>query len=208
MISGVAEMELRWSAAARRAGSVVTMALCCGGAGSPTSSAADLEALMTALSRVREVRSSFHEQKELAGLTAPLASSGRLIYDAPARLEKRTTTPFEERLVVDHDWLTYTRPADGTLYTMSLDKAPELRGLVEAVRGTLAGDLDALRRYYEVTLAGSTADWRLTLIPVDARVDRVLASVRIDGRATDLRRVETVEANGDVSLMTIEPAVP
>lgn len=91
---------------------------------------------------------------------------------------------------------------------MSLAKAPELRGLVEAVRGTLAGDLDGLRRYYDVSLAGSVADWQLMLIPVDGRVENVLASVRIEGRATDLRQVETVEANGDISRMTIEPAAP
>lgn len=163
---------------------------------------------MTALSRVREVRSSFREEKELAGLTAPLESSGILVYDAPGHLEKHTDAPIEERIVVDGDWLTYTKPADGTHYTLSLAKAPELRGLVEAVRGTLAGDLDGLRRYYDVSLAGSTDDWQLTLIPVDGRVENVLASVRIDGRATDLRQVETVEANGDVSRMTIEPAAP
>lgn len=163
---------------------------------------------MTALSRVHKARSSFREQKELAGLTAPLESSGSLVYDAPSHLEKHTAAPIEERIVVDGDWLTYTKPADGTHYTMSLAKAPELRGLVEAIRGTLAGDLDGLRRYYEVSMAGSAADWQLTLIPVDGRVENVLASVRIDGRATGLRQVETVEANGDVTRMTIEPAAP
>lgn len=163
---------------------------------------------MSALSKVRAVRSSFREEKELAGLTAPLLSNGTLAYSAPNHLEKRTSQPFQEQIIVDGDWLTYAKPAEDIHYTMTLNKTPELRGLVEAVRGTLAGDLAGLRRYYMVSFTSAADAWQLTLLPVDSRVERFLKSVTIDGQATELRQIETVEANGDLSRMTIEPAGP
>lgn len=163
---------------------------------------------MAALATVRESRAAFAEEKALAALTTPLVSRGTLLYAAPSRLEKRTETPFQERVAVDGDRLTYERPAEGVRRALDLDAAPELRGLVEAVRGTLAGDLAALRRHYSVGYEGTQDAWRLTLVPVDPRVRELLKVVRVDGAGADLRRVETVEADGDVSTMTIEPARP
>ena len=76
------------------------------------------------------------------------------------------------------------------------------------MRGTLAGDLEALRRHYSVGYEGTAAAWRLTLVPVDPGVRDLLKVVRVDGGGAELRRVETIEADGDVSTMTIEPARP
>lgn len=196
-------MMLRWPAST---GLLLATALVGVGFGPSPALAAGLDELMSALSKVREVRSNFREEKELAGLTAPLLSSGTLAYSAPNHLEKRTSQPFQEQITVDGDWLTYAKAADDIHYTMTLSKAPELRGLVEAVRGTLAGDLGGLQRYYTVSFTGTVNAWQLTLVPVDSRVERVLKSVTIDGRATELRQIETVEPDGDLSRMSIEPA--
>jgi hypothetical protein len=160
---------------------------------------------MAALSRVQEVRSAFREEKRLSGLTVPLTSSGTLLYLAPDRVEKRTSEPFLEEIVVDGDRLTYAKPAEGVRRTVGLDAAPELRGLVEAVRGTLAGDLEALQRYYSVGFESVGEGWRLTLVPVDERLRDFLKVVRIDGRETELHRVETIEPDGDMARMAIEP---
>ena len=130
-------------------GLLLATALVGAGLGPSPALAAGLDKLMSALSKVREVRSNFREEKELAGLTAPLLSSGTLAYSAPNHLEKRTSQPFRS----DH---RRGRLADlcqaGRRHPLhhDPDKAPELRGLVEAVRGTLAGDLMGLRRYYSV----------------------------------------------------------
>ena len=83
--------------------------------------------------------------------------------------------------------------------------ATELGALVDAVRGTLAGDLTALRRNYTVTMQGDLAGWRLTLTPANQRVARFLRDVDIEGAGTEPRSVRIVQANGDQSLMTIQP---
>lgn len=161
---------------------------------------------MAALAAVRESRTSFTEEKELAALTSPLVSRGRLVYVAPAHLEKLTEAPAAESIVVDGDRLTYAKPAEGVRRTLDLDAVPELRGLVEAVRGTLAGDLPGLRRYYSVGLDGDLPAWKLTLVPLDARIRNLLRAVAVEGTGASVARVVTTEADGDVSRMSIAPA--
>jgi hypothetical protein len=160
---------------------------------------------MAAMSRVRERRDAFREEKTLAALASPLVSSGTLVWRAPDHLEKRTEEPFVEEVVVDGDRLTYAKPAEGVRRTVTLDQAPELRGLVEAVRGTLAGDLADLRRYYSVGFEGTPERWRLTLIPVEPRVKEFVKAVLVEGEGAEVRRVDTVEPDGDRTVMTIEP---
>ena len=176
--------------------------------GTASAAPVDLKGLMAALSAVRESRASFREEKALASLTQPLVSEGTLVYVAPGHLEKRTLTPVREEIVVDGDSLTFAKPDENLRRTIVLDREPEMRSLVEAVRSTLAGDLTTLKQHYYVGLAGTMEAWRLTLSPVDQRVTRFLREVRIEGSQAQLRTVETIEPDGDTSRMTIEPATP
>jgi hypothetical protein len=161
---------------------------------------------MSMLAAKKESRSTFHEVKNVAELSAPLVSEGRLLYVAPSHLEKHTTGPVEENLVVDGSTLTLQRPAEHLDRSLRLDQQPEIEALVESIRGTLAGDLAALERYYSVGLDGSPERWRLTLVPLNRRVQAFLKFVRLEGEGSDIRTVETVEVSGDASRMTIEPA--
>lgn len=65
--------------------------------------------LMTLLAARRHGHVSFTEVHEMAMLKAPLTSSGELLYEAPARLEKRMLAPKPETLVLDHGVLTAQR---------------------------------------------------------------------------------------------------
>jgi hypothetical protein len=159
---------------------------------------------MRRLAAVRESQASFREEKRLAALTVPLHSAGMLVYRAPDHLEKRTTGPEVETIIVDGDRLTYTRPGEGVEHILVLSRAPELRGLVEAVRGTLAGDLAALQRFYSVGLEGTAEAWQLTLVPIDEALQGFLKVVRVKGSEARIAEVETVEPDGDVARMVID----
>ena len=141
----------------------------------------------------------------MAALTSSLVSRGTLAWRAPDHLEKRTEEPFVEDVVVDGDRLSYAKPADGIRRTIGLDQAPELRALVDAVRGTLAGDLAELRRVYSVGFEGSPERWRLTLVPVEPRVKELVKAVLVDGEKDEITQVDTVEPDGDRTRMTVEP---
>jgi len=165
-----------------------------------------IEALMRMLATVPERRASFHEEKTIAALTRPVQDGGTLRYVRPAFLEKHTVTPREEDLIVDGPRLTIRRPVQDDERTLDLRDQPALDALVDAVRGTLAGDIGLLRRHFDVGLEGSAQAWRLTLTPTDPAVARFMRVVRIDGGGSEVRVVDTVEANGDSTHMTIGPA--
>ncbi len=164
----------------------------------------DLAAVMAGLAAVRERRAGFREIRRFAALSTPLESTGRLIYRAPGHLEKLTDWPERESLVVDGDRLVVTG-ADAPR-VVDLAGQPELRSLVDAVRGPLAGDLAALQRAFTVTAGGTAAAWSLGLAPRDPQAGRLLRSVRVNGAGDQVLSVLVVQANGDEQEMRILPA--
>ena len=153
-------------------------------------------AVMARLAAVREVRASFVEDKDLPELDRPLTSRGLLSWRAPDRLEKRTLEPAPELFLVEGDTLTLERPERGIRETLSLDTAPEIRPLVEALRATLAGDLATLRRYHEVTFSGTPQRWRLLLVPLSVRARAAVQRIVLEGEEGFMSTVETQGSDG------------
>ena len=173
---------------------------------------AALEALMRAFAAVPRSRAAFTEERAIPELDLPLPSEGTLAWTAPDRLEKRTTAPIQEVLRVAGDRLAYERPDRGFRREFGLDEQPEMRALIEAVRGTLAGDLPALRRHYEVgfeggAAAGAGGPWRMVLTPLSLRVRGAVQRVVLAGRGAQVLAVDT-EGNGGVTRMRIAPIPP
>ena len=161
--------------------------------------------LMGELAAIPERHERFGETKYLAVLNQPLVSQGWLNYRRPAHLEKITTAPQAESLLVDGDRLTLTERS-GSPQTLMLASHPEITALVDAVRGTLSGDLPELERHYRVVASGGLSAWRLVLWPADRRVQELLRDIVFEGTATQLRSVRTDQTNGDTQIMTVEPA--
>jgi outer membrane lipoprotein-sorting protein len=159
---------------------------------------------MQALASVPARRAHFVEKKSIAALTEPISTTGTLAYRRPSYFAKITAPPHAEQLVVDGDRLWLAEGGQAS-HVIALDSRPELRALVDAIRGTLAGDLSLLRRWYEVAMTGQLAAWRLTLTPSDPSVASLIRFIVIDGTGATPRMIRTVQANGDESRMTINP---
>lgn len=166
----------------------------------------ELAQLMRALAAIRERRDRFTEERAIPELDLPLPNEGTLSWSAPDRLEKHTLSPIDERLSVSGGRLLYERRDRDFRREFSLADQPEMQALVEAIRGTLAGDLPALRRYYEVEFEGRHDDaWRLILVPTLPRVRSSVQRILVTGEADRLTGVDT-EGNGSVTRMRIRPA--
>ena len=165
--------------------------------------ALDLNELMGLLAKQKQGEANFTEQRYVRGFDGPLAASGTLSFTAPDQLVRRTLTPRPESMVVDGNNLTLSR--SGRTRSMTLDSVPELQGLVEAMRATLAGNTQVLQRYFTSTVGGSASDWTLDLAPVDARLAAQIATLRLSGRAGEVLGVEMEFRGGDRSVMTISP---
>ena len=67
------------------------------------------------------------------------------------------------------------------------------------------GNQTLLRQYYALQLSGSEANWRLVLTPADERTQRWVTQVLISGKQNQISTIETLQADGDRSVMNIEP---
>ena len=162
--------------------------------------------LMANLAQHPQGAATFSEKKFIAILDEPVVSSGELLFIAPARLEKRTLKPKPETMVLDGDTLTLQRGQ--RTRTLQLKDYPEVAGMIESIRATLAGDRQALERVYHLALDGSAERWTLVLTPLDPKVGAVIARIRMEGVKDVVRSVEILQADGDSSLMTIEQRAP
>ena len=157
---------------------------------------------MARLAAVPERRATFRETRRFAALAQPLESTGRLAYRRPGYLEKITSFPDPESLVLDGDRLVLTGAQDPPR-VVDLQSQPELRTLVDAIRGPMAGDIAALRRAFTVRFEGTEAAWTLDMQPLDPRAARLLRRVTVGGAGAEVRSVLLVQANGDEQHMTI-----
>jgi len=161
------------------------------------------EQLMATLAQRRSGEARFAEERFVSGLDQTLHSSGTLSFTAPDRLARHTLAPRPESFVVEGDQVTLQRGE--RVRRVALDSVPELAAMVAAMRGTLSGDGSVLQRYFKPTVQGAAARWTLTLVPVDTRLLGVVRLLRIDGFRADVRVVEVQLADGDRSVMTIDP---
>jgi hypothetical protein len=168
-----------------------------------TQVAFDLPALMRLLAQRRSGEARFTEERFVSTFDSPLRSAGVLSFAAPDRFARHTLEPRPESMELDGSLLTLRR--GGRTQRMALDSLPELGALLEAVRGTLSGDAEALRRHFSIELGGNAQTWRLTLAPRDTRLASQVRSVQIVGQGASPRSVELLLAGGDRSLMLIEP---
>ena len=171
--------------------------------GAQTRTSWGLPQLMAALARVKSASAQFVERKKLRVLDAPLVSSGTLLYVAPNQVEKITVLPERERLAISGDKLTIESGTGERPRTLSLANEPEIAAFVEGIRATLAGDLPALERFYRVELDGGPTSWRLSLTPRAEKVAKLVRSIRISGSGEKITSVETDEADGDISQMSV-----
>jgi outer membrane lipoprotein-sorting protein len=166
----------------------------------------DLQQLMQTLAQVRVGEATFIERRTVAMLERTLESSGRLSFEAPDTFVRETMKPRREKLMVTGN--TVTMSLGSRSRTVPLDSVPEAAIIVEAVRGTLTGNRDAIERNFTPTVSGTAQRWFLELKPREPRLRELVIAVRVAGEKALLREVTVAMADGDRSVMTIEPVEP
>ena len=160
--------------------------------------------LMTALAARGSADATFTEHRYVPVLDAPVQSSGTLRFVAPDRLEKHTLLPRAESLVLAGDQLTLLQGP--RTRRLALTDLPDNGLAINSLRGTMAGDLAALRRGWNVTLFGERRIWTLSLTPLSAAVAQYIETVLIEGQQDRIDRIEIRQADGVRSVMQIKPA--
>ena len=164
-----------------------------------------LDDLMSALAQKSDGRARFSEKKFIAMLDKPVESSGYLVYVRPGHLEKNTLKPLPERLTLESGTLSIEQT--GQKQSLQLSDYPELASFIESLRGTLAGDRNALERVYRLYLGGSSTHWTLLLLPSAPEMAATISQIKITGAGDQLRSIEIQQMDGDRSVMDIKQIV-
>ncbi|APZ42059.1 LolA-related protein [Acidihalobacter ferrooxydans] len=157
------------------------------------------------LANVQSIKVPFTEVRHLSILTRALTLHGELIYRKPDFLEKRITAPVKQRFTLNGNRITLV-DAQGQTRSISLNMAPPaLSGIVDAYRALLRGDRNALEFNYWTTFRAQGRHWRLVLEPKARNLQNYLKNVTIDGDGARIETIDTRQANGDRSVMKMQP---
>ena len=163
----------------------------------------DLDELTALLARVRSGEATFVERREVSVLDRTVMTSGRLSFQAPDTFVRENLKPLAEKVAVVGDTVTMSR--GGRSRTVTLDSVPEAAVIIEAIRGTLTGNRDALRKLFETRVGGDAKAWTLDLVPRDVKLRAQVSTIRVSGRQSQVREVLITLPDGDKTTMTIEP---
>ncbi len=142
-------------------------------------------------------------------LKEPLMVYGSLEIDAAGTMIRRVTEPFTETTTIRGDRVTNLR--DGRTRQFSLQRAPELAGLLAAFRVLISGDAAGLGQRFVVQLQPSDVarqlsapdSWRLQLTPRDSRLAKRVASIEVTGTAGEPRCLTLLEPKEAASVLLL-----
>lgn len=136
-------------------------------------------------------------------LEVPLTSQGKLSFSPPTRLEKLVLIPHRERYVILENTLIWEDLESEDSRELTLEDYPMLASFVEGIRGIFTGDISTLQSLFFLELSGSKEDWILTMTPRDLEVQKFVEALKVIGRYGDITSIETREASGDHSILSI-----
>lgn len=158
--------------------------------------------MIARLARPAPATISFTEVRFSRLLRAPLIVSGDLGHAGPESLDRRVTTPYREHTAIRGESVKVEREGEKPR-TFALKHAPDLRGLLSGFSAILSGDIEALRKTFDVRLSGDDDAWRLELTPTDTRTRRRLQRIEINGREGEPRCFSMSTADGATSVLLL-----
>ena len=161
----------------------------------------DLPRLMQMLAAMPATEVSFTEKKFSSLLSAPVTSSGKLLYRRPDIVEKNIESPRKESYRFVGEELLVTH--NGKERRIPLSSQPLLAAFAASLRGVLGGDIVLLRKHYALSLQGDEPSWRLDMTPIDEETLKFVKRVTVSGRAGRVGQIEVRESSGDHSVLKV-----
>jgi len=164
-----------------------------------------LEALMAGMAETSGVMANFIERKEIALLSEPIESRGRLVFVPPDHLARTTDSPSRSRLVIAGERFAFRDAAGGD--SLDLSANPLAREFVDNFIVLFNGDLAKLLERYEPTFRATGATWSLALQPRRRPLSDLIERITLEGSGKMLQRMEMLELDGDRTTSTFADVV-
>jgi hypothetical protein len=162
-------------------------------------------ALIAALGHPAPAHTAFAEARFMRVLDRPLVVSGELSWLGGDKLQRRVDKPQVETATIADGEVTQERAGKRPRH-FSLKRAPQLQVLLDSFVALLSGDAGRLQQAFELRQTGDIdGAWTLMLTPLDARVAKTIASITVEGHATESRCMFMQEADGDLTIDLLGP---
>lgn len=158
--------------------------------------ALELDELAQCLAPEGDMQVAFRQERLVQSVDEMLESSGRLIYEPPSRLVMEQQEPRRERAVIEGDRMSVYGPDGGEVATFELASRPGMRVTFDGVRALLAGDAAGLRKAFDVTLQGNSANWQMELAPKDDDTRYHLQQITVDGGECQVAKIDVRMRDG------------
>lgn len=142
------------------------------------------------------------ELRESALLARPLRLEGRLQHPDDSTLVRAVEAPYRERTTIHAERVEIVRDGQPPR-RFSLERAPELAGLLASFRALLGGDRALLEQHYALALESGAAAWTLALTPRDPRLRERVRRIVLHGPTGDLGCMELAQTDGGGSLLLL-----
>jgi hypothetical protein len=163
--------------------------------GTSAQAAAPVAKIQAMLAKPEQLCGRFEQNKQLAGMKKPLASSGRFCVVAGKGVLWRTLKPFPNTLRLSRDEIVQLQ-GERVAMRMEASREPTVRMINGVLFSLLSGDLGQLDSLFEVdgTVADST--WKVTLKARNPALARAIGTLALEGGAY-VRTIHMVEDSGD-----------
>ncbi len=146
------------------------------------------------------LHATFVEEKRVEGLTKPLKSTGRLVYDRPKGLLWLVEKPLASQTLMTPTRLV--QRVKGRV-TVALDVAaqPSMQVISRLFVASLTGDWSTLDADFAITGEVKPDSWKMVLTPKGGLFSKVAKRLEITGN-TAIDKVDLFELSGDMTTTT------
>lgn len=162
----------------------------------------DADALLARLARPAPDSTSFVEVRYSSLLDKPIVVAGQLEHRKDGSLVRSVAWPYREVTELHGENVSVAR-AGSRPRRFTLDRAPELRGMLTSFGAILQGDRQTLDQYFAVSARGTDAQWEITLTPRVNKLQRHLSRIVVNGFESSPTCFRVEEPDGDESLMAL-----
>jgi hypothetical protein len=162
----------------------------------------DVAGLIARLAKPAPATVAFTEVRFSKMLREPLVVSGELVYGGPRNLDRQVSAPYREDTLIRGETVRVERAGQKSR-SFSLQRAPELRGLLAGLTALLAGDPQAIQRDFSVVARSDQGAWQLELTPSDPRIRKRLKMIRAQCSDSEPRCFELIDAGDGLSIMLL-----
>jgi outer membrane lipoprotein-sorting protein len=163
--------------------------------GASAQAAAPVAKIQAMLAKPEQLCGRFEQNKQLAGMKKPLASSGRFCVVAGKGVLWRTLKPFANTLRLSRDEIVQLQ-GERVAMRMEASREPTVRMINGVLFSLLSGDLGQLESLFEVDGTAADGAWKVTLKARNPALAKAIGTLALEGGAY-VRTIHMVEDSGD-----------